>query len=121
MRKVMFNKWQTNLWDLDANDTDAKAVYQDKKPEGKNVFMLKEAGYEDAFSNLGYFHEWSSLQQTPLAIIEDTEGNIHQIPAEHMRFISPPEEPDPIDEAKEYGLKGMTINTADGGKIHLDG
>jgi hypothetical protein len=62
MRKVMFNKW------------------------------IDKIGFEKDFPNAGYFHEWASLQQSPVAIVEDNQGLIHQIETAHIKFIEEPHE-----------------------------
>lgn len=68
--------------------------------------------YEKDFPNEGYFHCFAHLQQSPMAIIEDMEGNIHQVQTEHFIFVDNPDlgveikiTAPTVDEALEYGLK----------------
>lgn len=128
MRKVKFNKWKYPLWDLNVFEKTGSTAYLELRPDAEkypHAFQLKAAGYEENFPNEGYFHAWSSLQQTALALIEDGEGFIYQIPAEHIKFIDNPEilvskeTANTIDEAKEYGIKMNYVKTADGNKIPL--
>jgi hypothetical protein len=118
MRKVKFNKWLPIAWDSNPMDKNAKVIYSNTTPDKEvypNVCMLRSAGFEKDFPNEGYFHAWSSLQQSPLAIIEDNEGLLHEIPTQHVHFITSPDDIQvtghKIDEVEIYAInKNFDIN-----------
>lgn len=115
MRKVKFKKWMPTLWDLNAHNPEAKPMYSETPPDRQLYpyqVIMKSAGYEEDFNSEGYFHCFASLQQTPLAVIEDMEGKLHQVQTDQFIFIDSPDldveikiTAPAVDEALEYGLK----------------
>ncbi len=93
MRKVKFNTWIEDRYDLDPMDEKVQHMYSSKLPDKEkypNAVLIERNHYETDFPNTGYFHGWGCSQQDPLAIIEDESGRVYQVQTMNVIFIENP-------------------------------
>lgn len=105
MRKVMFKKYIKPEIEFGNNPQDMRAK------AGTGVFQKD-------FSSAGYFHQWGfdiaesqgegivHFAQYTIGLVEDSEGVIHKVVPEHIKFVEAPVNP------LEYYIGHLTTGEA---------
>lgn len=95
MREVLFKKYIKPLWENgDGQRTDNAFT---AKKSGESYVQVEGTGVYDDFSK-GWFHQWAAIYEEfeagpgnyTVALIEDTDGYIHEVQPTNFKFNGQP-------------------------------